>query len=1024
MKKISLLLLTALLALTSQFLPAQNNYLSFDGSDDYVSVPDNSSIDLSLAMTIEFWIYITSNDGTWQEVISKSTSDAVENFRIAVDPDNNYVYFDYGNGTQNAQTSAFTINLNTWYHMAFSVEASSAGKIYVNGVEASSYSSQAAAAGSIPTNNELMEIGVSTNIEGGRYFHGYLDEVRIWSSVRSETEIRLNIYREIPDPTSESSLEAYYQLNSDLTDASSNTNNGTFNNGTATHTTSPAMFGPKNALDFDGSNDYVTIPDHVSLDLTNNYTIEAWIYPHSFNDKGGIVSKYHTASANGYLLRLTSTSPFSGLTLNEVSTSNGVLSANTWYHVAGVVDGGSVIIYVDGIEQSVSGTALSVISNSDPVRIGVDYITDPRYFNGLIDEVRIWSDVRTEQEIIENMCISLTGNEDGLRAYYTFDNISGNDLQDFALDDESLNDGSLQNMDNTDWVSSSAFNTWLNSSSTSWATGSNWSDGAEPTSTDNVGIPDHDGSQPTISSALSCNNLVVGIGATLTDNYSAGTHSAGKNVIVNGDMDVKGGNLLNVTKSLIITNTGNLDVDPLGKVTVANDMKVNGSGTCTLNSSDAGSGSLIVYGAATGNIVIERYIDRWSDAAHGWHFLSSPIADYVIENNFTATPATNYDFYAWSEVNDIWVNYKNTTTSPTFLEVNGSTTFELGQAYLVAYSAESTKNFTGTPSNSDITESGLTFTEESDHTGWHLLGNPFPSALLWYATTGSWDLTNVNTTAKIWNESGASYTDISQNGAIPATQGFMVNVSSATNSITIPRDDRSHNSQAWYKGEEINKIKLTAYDPEGSMAQETIIRFNAGAIPEFEDEHDSRFLSGYAPFLYSLAGDICVSTNTLPELTEELTIPLYFIKNSSSTFYIEAEGLDNLIPSYPVYLTDLQINYTHNLTTNPVYSFFSEEGDDPARFLLHFNAVGIDEEENISHNNIQVWSTIKTIHILNPDNLKGQISILNLFGQKVIQTTLTGDTKQHIQLSVPTGCYLVNVISDEGVVTRKVFVGN
>ncbi|MBT6018121.1 hypothetical protein HOG81_02800, partial [bacterium] len=56
------------------------------------------------------------------------------------------------------------------------------------------------------------------------------------------------------------------------------------------------------SINFDGNNDYILIPDHNQLDLTENYTIEAWIFPESFTWLAGIVSKYQTSGANGYLL--------------------------------------------------------------------------------------------------------------------------------------------------------------------------------------------------------------------------------------------------------------------------------------------------------------------------------------------------------------------------------------------------------------------------------------------------------------------------------------------------------------------------------------------------------------------------------------------------------------------------------------------------------------------------------------------------------------------------------------------------
>ena len=84
------------------------------------------------------------------------------------------------------------------------------------------------------------------------------------------------------------------------------------------------------ALRFDGDGDYVLIPDHPDLDLTENYTLEAWIFPESFSWLAGILSKYHTNASNGYLLRLTNQSPYDGLSFDEVVTNVGILNSNQW----------------------------------------------------------------------------------------------------------------------------------------------------------------------------------------------------------------------------------------------------------------------------------------------------------------------------------------------------------------------------------------------------------------------------------------------------------------------------------------------------------------------------------------------------------------------------------------------------------------------------------------------------------------------------------------------------------------------
>ncbi len=103
----------------------------------------------------------------------------------------------------------------------------------------------------------------------------------------------------------------------------------------------------------DGVNDIVTIADNNALDLTTSYTIEAWIKPAAFNWLGGIVSKYHSNSSNGYLLRLNGTGDNSGLSFDEMSTSNGVLSLNKWQHVAAVNNNGTRKIYINGVEQTI-----------------------------------------------------------------------------------------------------------------------------------------------------------------------------------------------------------------------------------------------------------------------------------------------------------------------------------------------------------------------------------------------------------------------------------------------------------------------------------------------------------------------------------------------------------------------------------------------------------------------------------------------------------------------------------------------
>ena len=181
---------------------------------------------------------------------------------------------------------------------------------------------------------------------------------------------------------------------------------------------------------FDGINDYAYILDHPDLDLTSNYTLEAWIFPESFSWLSGIISKYHTNGSNGYTLRLNQDPPYTGLGFDELETNNSVLDPNQWYHIAAVKNSNGRRLYVNGLEVNLSGNPLNVNSNNDPIRIASDF--GGRFFQGRIDEVRIWNISRSEIEINSNMEGSLSGNEDGLIAYYNFNEGIDNILNDLT----------------------------------------------------------------------------------------------------------------------------------------------------------------------------------------------------------------------------------------------------------------------------------------------------------------------------------------------------------------------------------------------------------------------------------------------------------------------------------------------------------------------------------------------------------------------------------------------------------------
>nr|NQU92703.1 T9SS type A sorting domain-containing protein [Bacteroidota bacterium] len=512
---------------------------------------------------------------------------------------------------------------------------------------------------------------------------------------------------------------------------------------------------------------------------------------------------------------------------------------------------------------------------------------------------------------------------------------------------------------------------WDGSSGTDWNTAGNWRNNTVPTSTDNVTIANMANGlviDEAVDSPAQCNHMEIQGNASVTIN-------AGKALTVNGN--------LNNTGTLVVASTSSL------------------------------TGSLIVEGEIFGIANIERYISGWGDALHGWHLLSSPVTSQAISAFHTA--GSGDDFFKWDEVNNTWVNR---TASGGGLNGDFETEFMQGNGYLIANSTNSIQAFKGIPNNSDVTKSDLTYTDVSASSGWHLLGNPFSSAIIWNRT--DWGLTNIDATAKIWDESSASYTDIAAGtGVIPAMQGFFVHVNAATGSLTIDASDRTHHSQNWYKTDEPNQMKLVVYDVDGNTRQACVIKINENATTGFDREFDSRFLAGYAPQFYAVIDEGTLSTNTLPELTEETIIPLGFIKNSSSDFYFEAQGLDNF-QQETFYFTDLKANHTQILNQNQMYSFVSEEGDDPNRFIIHLSLPEVNELQLPQQ--IKVFVVGNNIEVNSQNPLEAELNIYGVTGQRIKNSKLNNSSSASVNMGDFKGVVIVSIVTQKTVFSKKVFV--
>lgn len=218
-------------------------------------------------------------------------------------------------------------------------------------------------------------------------------------------------------------------------------------------------------LEFDGINDHVFIGQPVPLELQMQgaLTLEAWIHPYNYPGSstiGGILACQHDPNPSGYSIMLDGRTQHGGVrggihaqlgdgtyyfTNSSEGTTATAVDLLKWTHVAMTwSSGNSFKVYLNGelVTDWRNWTGPIAYTSSNQLAIGghIDYAN--RYYNGLIDEVRVWNRQLNQTELQTNILGTLTGNEPNLVGYWKLDEGDGNMTADSTIND---NNGVLTN---------------------------------------------------------------------------------------------------------------------------------------------------------------------------------------------------------------------------------------------------------------------------------------------------------------------------------------------------------------------------------------------------------------------------------------------------------------------------------------------------------------------------------------------------------------------------------------------------
>ncbi|MHC4459039.1 MAG: LamG-like jellyroll fold domain-containing protein [Planctomycetota bacterium] len=230
------------------------------------------------------------------------------------------------------------------------------------------------------------------------------------------------------------------------------------------------------ALEFDGVDDYVEIPDDDSLTPEDQITVSFWIY--RTVGGGATINKYakcpnesaSPGNSRAYTIIISGetnkVSAYIASSVNNVDSlmSNNIIPLNEWHYITVTFNHGDAAIYIDGqLDISETMSVTSIMNDHHPLTIGafwsycgVDHLST--LMHGQIDEVSIYNRALSAEEIRANMHTRLSGDEPGLVGCWDFDEGAGQFLYDLSGNGNDGQLGSTPNPDDSDpaWLESDA----------------------------------------------------------------------------------------------------------------------------------------------------------------------------------------------------------------------------------------------------------------------------------------------------------------------------------------------------------------------------------------------------------------------------------------------------------------------------------------------------------------------------------------------------------------------------------------
>ena len=535
----------------------------------------------------------------------------------------------------------------------------------------------------------------------------------------------------------------------------------------------------------------------------------------------------------------------------------------------------------------------------------------------------------------------------------------------------------------------SVYSVWLGRQSSGWNNPENWSSGVPNEDSYIVILPSD--KLPVIDSNLTVGNITIASEAQLT-------LAPGSSLNVNSEIINKGGYAGLVLES--------------------------GSGTGIADAS-------IIHTTPGVEATVRRYI---SNEPYAWHQLSSPVANHYI----SAEIPGNFDegnVFAWFEPAQTWVSYTNNVIWPTWEFVNGSDNFVSGKGYMVSYTGNPIKEFTGELNQGTISYDISYMAHPDENPGFNLVGNPYPSSIDWKSDSG-WNRESLLSsedqegyTIWIWNPEYAQYGtyhsaalgDYGTNGVtryIPPMQAFWVKAKE-NGSLGFNDQVRVHSKQPWLKNNapEFTTLKFSITNSVNRYRDEIIVepgheKTGGGAKKMFS-------LNPTSPQMYITDNNENWSIYFLSDNFDSTNVSIGFVPAVSALYSLNLSGHESF--DKEIVLEDTKAGLFHSLTHISDYFFTAEPSDDADRFVLHFRKSSTGFTAYTCASNPGFYLNNNVLYVTSGIS-NSQLHIYDIHGRTLLSKSLTLPGMHQFPLNYPAGIYMVRVITGKQMKAGKVIL--